>query len=92
MNCRLHLVIHGIVQGVGYRYSTYKKALQMGLTGWVRNRSDGAVEAVFEGPREKLEEILHWCYIGPIGACVSNIDVQWEEGNSKFVNFEIRFK
>ncbi len=90
MNCKLHLVIHGIVQGVGYRYSTYKKALQMGLTGWVRNRSDGTVEAVFEGPREKLEEILQWCYEGPIGAHVTDVDVQWEEGNPGYVNFEIK--
>jgi acylphosphatase len=62
----------------------------MGLTGWVRNRHDGTVEAVFEGPREKLDEILQWCYEGPIGAYVSNIDIQWEEVDSRHVNFEIR--
>jgi len=87
---RVHVVIYGIVQGVGYRYSTYRKALQLGITGWVRNKSDGSVEAVFEGSHEKLEEMLSWCRKGPIGAHVSEIDVQWEEGDERYNNFEIR--
>jgi len=87
---RVHVVIYGIVQGVGYRYSTYRKALQLGITGWVRNKSDGSVEAVFEGSHEKLEEMLSWCRKGPSGAYVSEIDVQWEEGDERYNNFEIR--
>lgn len=90
MKSRVHVVIYGIVQGVGYRYSTYRKALQLGITGWVRNKSDGSVEAVFEGSHEKLEEMLSWCRKGPIGAHVSEIDVQWEEGDERYNNFEIR--
>lgn len=90
MKNRLHVIICGIVQGVGYRYSTYRKALQLGLTGWVRNRDDGSVEAVFEGSREKLEEMLSWCWEGPSLARVSNIHVQWEEGvESEYKSFEI---
>jgi len=88
---RVHIVIYGIVQGVGYRYSTYRKALQLGITGWVRNKNDGSVEAVFEGAREKLEEMLSWCREGPSGAYVSEIKVQWEEGDERYNNFEIRY-
>ncbi|HOQ31574.1 MAG TPA: acylphosphatase [Candidatus Hydrogenedens sp.] len=91
MKSRVHIVIYGIVQGVGYRYSTYRKALQLGITGWVRNKSDGSVEAVFEGAREKLEEMLSWCREGPSGAYVSEIKVQWEEGDERYNNFEIRY-
>lgn len=92
MISRLHINIYGIVQGVGYRYSTYRKAVQLGITGWVRNKSDGSVEAVFEGPREKLEEMLAWCRKGPPGAYVSDIHIQWEEDNvSQYDRFEIRY-
>ncbi|MCX8063960.1 MAG: acylphosphatase [Candidatus Hydrogenedentes bacterium] len=89
---RAHLIIYGIVQGVGYRYSTYRRALQLGLKGWVRNREDGSVEAVFEGQPEKVEEMIRWCYTGPRGARVTKIDVKKEEDvDNIFVNFEIRF-
>lgn len=91
MKFRVRVVIYGIVQGVGYRYSTYRKASQLGIMGWVRNKSDGNVEAVFEGTREKLEEMLSWCREGPSGAYVSKMDVQWEEGNEKYNTFEIRY-
>lgn len=89
---RAHLVIQGIVQGVGYRYSTYRKALQLGLTGWVRNREDGSVEAVFEGPPERVEEMIKWCYIGPRGARVDKIDVEKEDSaDNIYTRFEIRY-
>lgn len=89
---RAHLRIYGIVQGVGYRYSTFRKAVQLGLTGWVRNREDGSVEAVFEGPPEKVEEMIQWCYVGPRGAKVSKIDIVREESTDKsYDKFEIRF-
>jgi len=89
---RAHLVIYGIVQGVGYRYSTYRKAVELGLTGWVRNREDGSVEAVFEGPTEKVEEMIKWCYVGPRGARVDKIDIKMEDDfNNLYNKFEIRF-
>jgi len=88
---RLHVIVYGIVQGVGYRYSTYRKALQLGLTGWVRNKNDGSVEATFEGPHEKLEEMLSWCWKGPAFAQVSDIQVKWEEGDTKYTSFEILY-
>ncbi len=91
MKSRVHVIIYGIVQGVGYRYSTYRKALQLGITGWVKNRRDGSVEAVFEGHKDKLEEMLSWCWLGPSGAHVSDIKIEWEEGEPNYDTFEIRY-
>jgi len=74
---RVHLLIHGRVQGVYYRASMLQEAQKLGLTGWVRNRPDGSVEAVAEGPRSQLEKLISWCWKGPPGAKVSRIDPQW---------------
>ncbi len=64
---RAHVFISGRVQGVGYRYSTVDTASQLGLTGWVRNLPDNRVEAVFEGAREVVEDMVRWCHSGPEG-------------------------
>lgn len=74
---RVHLLIRGRVQGVYYRASMLQEAQKLGLTGWVRNRPDGSVEAVAEGPRSQLEKLISWCWKGPPGAKVSRIDPQW---------------
>ena len=73
MNKRLHLIIHGRVQMVAFRYSTRRKANSLGITGWVRNNSDGTVEAIFEGEEDKLKEILEYCHKGPMLAKVTNL-------------------
>ncbi|HOK08292.1 MAG TPA: acylphosphatase [Candidatus Hydrogenedens sp.] len=91
MSSKLHLVIYGIVQGVGFRYATYRKAVQLGLRGWVRNKKDGTVEAVFDGPEEKVQEMLLWCHKGPLGAKVSHVDVSWEETSENYTTFEIKY-
>src|SRR5215475_3647190 len=70
--CRV--VIRGRVQGVGYRAWTEYTALDLGLEGWVRNRRDGTVEALFAGPREVVEAMLKACREGPPGARVATID------------------
>jgi len=75
---RAHVVVRGRVQGVGFRYDTVLRARSLGLAGWVRNRSDGAVEAVFEGPRELVESIVEWCGRGPVGARVDEVEVRRE--------------
>lgn len=75
---RAHAVIQGRVQGVFFRAETRRRALSLGLTGWVRNRADGAVEAVFEGPRERVESMLGWCERGPAGAEVDSVSADWE--------------
>jgi acylphosphatase len=74
---RVHLLIRGRVQGVYYRASMLQEAQKLGLTGWVRNRPDGSVEAVAEGPRSQLEKLISWCWKGPPGAKISRIDPQW---------------
>jgi acylphosphatase len=76
---RAHVVIRGRVQGVFFRAETRDRARSLGLTGWVRNNSDGAVEAVFEGDRERVESMVEWCRRGPSHAAVDDVDVSWEE-------------
>jgi acylphosphatase len=71
--------VHGRVQGVFFRVETRDRARSLGLTGWVRNCADGAVEAVFEGERERVESMIDWCRRGPSGARVESVDVKWEE-------------
>ncbi len=88
---RVHIVIDGIVQGVFFRASTREKARELGLTGWVKNCFDGNVEAVFEGDRGKLEQILKWCKIGPPGAKVENIKSNWVAQTGEFDTFSIKY-
>jgi acylphosphatase len=76
---RVHVVVRGSVQGVGFRYATVSRASSLGLGGWVRNRPDGAVEAIFEGPRERVESIVAWCGRGPSGARVDEVETDAEE-------------
>ncbi|MEC4893176.1 MAG: acylphosphatase [Oscillatoria sp. PMC 1051.18] len=76
---RAHVFISGTVQGVGYRFSTVRKAQQLQVNGWVRNLSDGRVEAVFEGEKGAVESILAWCEKGPTSAVVEDVAVENEE-------------
>jgi acylphosphatase len=74
-----HLIIHGRVQGVGYRAWTVSRAKQLGLNGWVRNRTDGTVEAVIAGEPSAIEHMLTACHEGPIAARVTKLEVaDWE--------------
>ncbi len=69
-----------------FRAEAASRARSLGLAGWVRNLSDGSVEAVFEGPQEAVESMLRWCEQGPAGARVDAVDVTWEppEGDTAF--------
>ena len=71
--------VHGAVQGVFFRVETRDRARSLGISGWVRNLRDGAVEAVFEGPEERVESMVEWCRRGPAGARVQSVDVDWED-------------
>lgn len=73
------VVVHGDVQGVFFRDSCRQQAEQAGVAGWVRNRSDGAVEAVFEGEPEAVARLCRWCESGPAQARVERVDVTDEE-------------
>lgn len=86
---RLHVVIEGRVQGVGFRYAVQREAHRRNLTGWVRNLPGGHVEAEFEGPRDHLEEMLSWCRRGPMFAHVTYVNAQWEAGDPKYGEFRI---
>ena len=70
--------MRGRVQGVFFRAATRERARSLDVAGWVRNRPDGSVEAVFEGPRERVESLVAWCRRGPAGAHVEDVDVRWE--------------
>jgi acylphosphatase len=76
---RAHVWISGRVQGVWYRANTQKQAEQRGISGWVRNLSDGRVEAVFEGPEAEIEDMIQWCHTGSPMAHVDDVEVEWEE-------------
>lgn len=87
---RAHAFISGKVQGVYYRANTQKQARRRDLDGWVRNLDDGRVEAVFEGPRAKVEDIVDWCQTGSPRADVDDVDVEWEDPED-LSGFEIRY-
>lgn len=86
---RLHVYLSGLVQGVFYRDWLRRSAQGLGLKGWVKNLNDRRVEAIFEGPKEKLEEILRRCYDGPSAARVDHVDAIWEKATGEFKTFEI---
>lgn len=87
---RAHVRLAGRVQGVGFRYATAEEARRRRLTGWVRNLDSGGVEAVFEGLRASVQDMLRWCNQGPPGAYVRDLHVAWDEPPERFASFEIR--
>ncbi len=91
MQKRLTLKVHGLVQGVGYRYSSQIEAKKRGFTGYVANTDDGAVELVVEGKEENLKDFINWCYNGVGPAMVQRIEQSWSEATGKFSDFMIRF-
>jgi acylphosphatase len=80
MDVTLHLNIAGRVQGVGYREYLRAEALRAGVTGWVRNRRDGSVEALLQGPRAAVDEVVAWARRGPPAARVTEFDVRPASG------------
>ncbi len=86
---RVHTVITGRVQGVGFRYFVIRNAKQLGLVGWVRNRTDGAVEIVAEGDKQDLQGLVSKLKIGPPTAWIENISIQWQPPLGHFADFAI---
>ena len=82
--------MRGRVQGVFFRESTRREADARGVAGWVRNRDDGAVEAVFEGEPGAVEAMVAWCREGPEGAVVEDIEASLEEDPDGLTGFEVR--
>ena len=87
---RVRLRIEGRVQGVFFRTSTMDQAMRLGLKGWVRNCPDGSVEAVVEGEKKKIAELVEWCHHGPPGASVNDVRLQWDDFQNEFPDFRIR--
>lgn len=88
---RIRLRIRGHVQGVFFRASTQRTARRLGLVGWVRNRPDGSVEAVAEGPREALDRLVEFCRQGPSAARVDDVDVRDEAATGELDDFRVRY-
>jgi acylphosphatase len=86
---RLHAVVTGEVQGVGFRFFLIRRAEVLGLRGWVRNRDDGAVELVAEGSRLDLEQLLVYAKEGPRMARVTRVDVDWSAATGGLAPFDI---
>jgi len=87
---RLHAIIEGHVQGVGFRYFVQDAAVALGLTGWVRNRWDGTVEVVAEGERQALNKFFTSLQRGPRSSTVSGVNPQWQPATGEFSDFRLR--
>ncbi|MEO6063327.1 MAG: acylphosphatase [Thermoflexales bacterium] len=88
---RLTATAHGRVQGVNFRQSAMREASRLGLTGWVMNRDDGAVETVAEGLRPAVEAYAAWLARGPRTARVSRLETRWTEASREFADFQMRW-
>ena len=91
MKIRAHVFVSGRVQGVFFRSETRYEAKRRKVDGWVRNTSDGRVEAVFEGEKEDVKKVIDFCRRGPSGARVMKIDVRWEDYIGEFKDFKVRY-
>ncbi len=90
-NSRAHVVIAGRVQGVFFRVETQRAAQRLAVTGWVRNRPEGTVEAVFEGPSQAVQQAVDWCWQGSARSKVSDVKIQWQEFVGEFEDFSITY-
>jgi acylphosphatase len=86
---RARIIISGLVQGVYFRADAREVAHRQGLSGWVRNRVDGTVEAVVEGEHAAVQAFIAWCHAGPPGARVTDVHVTWEPYAGDFRGFRI---
>ena len=88
---RAHVYVSGRVQGVFFRSETAELAQRLGICGWVRNLTDGRVEALFEGDKENVERVVDFCRKGPSGAFVTDLQVSLEAWAGEFRRFKIMY-
>ena len=88
---RLIACVHGRVQGVWFRGTCCEQARRLGVSGWIRNRHDGRVEAVFEGRESDVRRMLSWCHRGPRMAQVGEVKVEWGEPAGQPDGFSVRY-
>lgn len=86
---RLHAIVDGRVQGVGFRYFVRENAAALGITGWVRNRWDDTVELTAEGSLEQLERLLATIHRGPRASFVTQVKVEWQPASGEFQDFRV---
>jgi acylphosphatase len=89
---RAHVIVRGMVQGVYFRAHTRDEAIAHNVTGWVKNRKDGGVEALFEGNEEDVRKVIDWCHKGPAWARVTDVHVDWQGYTGEFKRFFISWK
>jgi acylphosphatase len=91
MTKRLEAIVHGLVQGVSFRYYTRQQAQRLGLTGWVANRPDGTVQVVAEGPDTALGTFSNFLLAGPPHARVDLVAADWLDATGEFRGFTVRY-
>ncbi|MBI3789022.1 MAG: acylphosphatase [Ignavibacteriales bacterium] len=90
MEIGVHIIVKGLVQGVGFRYFVERQALQLGIKGYARNLYNGDVEIEAEGDRSLVEEFIKEVKIGPRSAYVKDLHIEWTEFQNKFKGFEVK--
>ncbi|MEK6195501.1 MAG: acylphosphatase [Deltaproteobacteria bacterium] len=88
---RVHAIITGRVQGVFFRMETQRVARSHNVNGWVRNKADGSVEAVFEGDEADVKAAFNWCRQGPPISRVDDVQVFWQDYVGEFIGFEVTY-
>ena len=91
MKKTVHVIISGRVQGVWFRATTKQEAEKRDIVGWVRNTSDGKVEAVFQGDDHRVDDMIVWCYEGPSLSHVDKVEVSSLENKDQFDTFKVRY-
>lgn len=87
---RVHIIAHGIVQGVSFRANTIKMARELGLKGYARNMPDGTVEITAEGPKDNIGKLIDYCKKSPGASEVSRIDVKFQRAKNEFGSFDVK--
>jgi acylphosphatase len=90
-NVRAHVFVEGRVHGVFFRHHTQEMAVKLGVKGWVKNRQEGSVEAVFEGAKDKVDQVIQWCQQGPAQARVTRVHQIWEDYKGEFEDFSVSY-
>ena len=88
---RARVIVEGRVQGVFFRHHTQETAFRLRVKGWVKNRRDGSVEAVFEGDQEQVDQMIQWCHRGPSEARVTKVYVTSEIYTGEFEDFSVTY-
>lgn len=86
---RVRVFINGKVQNVGFRHATRARAERFNIKGFVKNLSNGGIEALFQGEARAVDRMLEFCKAGPFGAKVTEIKIQWEEYKNEFKDFKV---